>query len=425
LCNKKYIERKENVEEIMKRTKLAMVALVLALVMAMPAVVFARPIDEVELRVENGTIFVPLRLTAYAYGAEVEWDGDNWLVIITSAHGDVWTVSVEEVGGFIEDGRSWVPYEYALGVFDTAAVEAATERPQIHGKLTRIEYGDNVAYIFGSLHGGEPNWFPLHPMVEEAMRRADVFGFEVDMTQMMDMDEETVEEMLALTLLPDGLTLEDVLPGDVFENFITALESYSVIGITYEDVANLTPIMVSNIIGITMLAMAADIEIGIDISVDGYIAAFAQENDKPIIGFEEIMGQTRLLFDVPLEIQAYVLASFLDFDTMMYALTAGDEDGDAFLVGAYVNNDIEALRAIWDAVEEVSDANPFTQHNHYIMWNHRCHIYADGIAELLRETEEPTTFFFTFGISHILGGGGGRVLTLLEDMGFEIEPLWK
>ncbi|MCL2376422.1 MAG: TraB/GumN family protein [Defluviitaleaceae bacterium] len=417
----------------MKRMKLAMVALVLAFVMAMPAVVMARPMDEVQLRIENGTIFVPLRLTAYAHGAEVEWDHENRLVVITSAYGDVWTVDVEAVGGFIEDGISWVPYEYALGAFDTAVVEEATDveeateqvdRPQIHGKLTRIEYGDNVAYIFGSMHAGRPEWFPLHPMVEEAMARADVFGFEVDMNEMMDIDEETLEAVGAMQFLPDGLTLEDVLPEDVFENFITNFESFSAIGLEYEMIANLTPIALTIAIETIMLA-SLGMELGIgDHMVDGYIAAFAQYHDRPIIGFEEILGQAGLLFDVPLEIQAYALVGFADFDTWMAALGGSDDGDDGGLIVAYENNDIDAFRAAWDAMEAASDANPFTQRNHYIMWNYRCHIYANGIAELLRETEEPTTFFFTFGLSHILGGGGGMVLTLLEDMGFEVVPLW-
>jgi hypothetical protein len=45
---------------------------------------------------------------------------------------------------------------------------------------------------------------------------------------------------------------------------------------------------------------------------------------------------------------------------------------------------------------------------------------------LLRETEEPTTFFITVGLWHIIGGeGGGQILVRLAEEGFEITPLWE
>ena len=137
----------------MKKARFAAVALVLALIMAIPAVVMARPMDEVQQRVEDGTAFVPLRLTAYAHGADVEWDGENHLVIITSAHGDIWTVAVEAVGGFIEDGTSWVPYDYAAGVFDTrAAEEAAPQEEDTEDIITVLVNAIAAARLFVEEH---------------------------------------------------------------------------------------------------------------------------------------------------------------------------------------------------------------------------------------------------------------------------------
>jgi len=81
----------------------------------LPAVV--RPIDTVERRTVDGVDFVPFRLVAEAYGASVEWDGENQAVITTSATGNVWTFVVAEVGGFNDNGTIFVPFEYASGVF--------------------------------------------------------------------------------------------------------------------------------------------------------------------------------------------------------------------------------------------------------------------------------------------------------------------
>ena len=77
-----------------------------------------RPIDAVEHRTVDGTVFVPIRLTAYAYGATVEWDGVNLAVHVTSYYGDTVTVVHREIGGFNDNGTVWIPYEYALNLFE-------------------------------------------------------------------------------------------------------------------------------------------------------------------------------------------------------------------------------------------------------------------------------------------------------------------
>ncbi|MCL2837975.1 MAG: TraB/GumN family protein [Oscillospiraceae bacterium] len=398
----------------MKSSKI--IALILVFVMAVSTVAMASPLAPIYNTYVDGEAFVPLRATAYAFGAEVEWVDATRSVIITFAAGDYEVVAVEAIGGFIMYNMSWIPLAFAIELFYG---EEDYERPQIHGMLTRIEYNDNVAYIFGSMHAGRPNWFPLHPMVEDAMARADIFGFEVDMNEMMDLSEEQLEAIAALQIIPDGLTLEDILPEDVFENFITNFESFSAIGLQYEYIATLRPIALTAALEMIMLALTGT-EIGIgDHMVDGYIAEFARANDRPIMGFENIVDQAYLLFDVPMELQVYALVDFPDFETMLSYF-----EGEYGLAEAYERQDIDALRAILESGWS-SYGDPLMQHMHYIHWDYRDRIYANGIAELLRNTEEPTTFFFTFGISHIMGGNTGIVLYLLEDMGFDVVPLWK
>ena len=95
----------------------------------------------------------------------------------------------------------------------------------IHGLLTRIEYGDNVAYIMGSMHMGRPHWFPLAGVVEDAMRRADVFAFEFDFT--LRDDPLVMVGLQEHLLLPQGMTLLDVLTPQGLENFFDFLEIFS------------------------------------------------------------------------------------------------------------------------------------------------------------------------------------------------------
>jgi len=94
--------------------------------MAIPTIVIARPLDEVPQRVENGVVYVPLRQTAYAHGATVDWHGETRTAHITFADGGTWTFSVDalvsEVGGFIEpSGVTWIPLDFAVQRFTAAS----------------------------------------------------------------------------------------------------------------------------------------------------------------------------------------------------------------------------------------------------------------------------------------------------------------
>ncbi|MCL2415552.1 MAG: lysophospholipase [Defluviitaleaceae bacterium] len=99
----------------MKRMSKLLLTLVIAVLMS--TAVFASPLDSVE-RIEIGGVeFVPVRLAAYAYEATgVEWDAENLAVIVSYAFGDSifsQTVRIEEHGGFIRDGISWIPVDFA------------------------------------------------------------------------------------------------------------------------------------------------------------------------------------------------------------------------------------------------------------------------------------------------------------------------
>ena len=63
----------------------------------------------------GGTVFVPIRLAAYANGASVAWDGVNRTVTVTKSDGSDWVVSTD--GAWNDDGTVYVPIEYAYGIF--------------------------------------------------------------------------------------------------------------------------------------------------------------------------------------------------------------------------------------------------------------------------------------------------------------------
>ncbi|MCL1883240.1 MAG: TraB/GumN family protein [Defluviitaleaceae bacterium] len=384
----------------------------IALLLAVILLTTAIPVFAFEYEEED---YVQIRAAAEAQGWIVDWDAELRKVILTAPNGDEFYVDVEESGSFIVNGRVYVSPEIMEALFFLyEAIVAIPDNPNIHGKLTRIEYGDNVAYLFGSMHASMPHWFPLVYFVEEAMERSDVFVFEVDMAEFMNMTEEQEARIEELQILPDGLTLEDILDEDVFENFITNLETFSAIGIDYELVADLTPVaLVSALESVMMMILGLDLVF----SIDAYISMFAEENDRPILGLNSIMNELDIVFDMPLEIQAYALIGFPDFDTMLEAFE------DTGLIELYETQDIEGIREMLQAGAAAGEGNPYSEYMLYNMMYVRDNIFAEEIARLLRETEEPTTFFITMGLAHLIRDYG-FVFEFLEEKGFELESLW-
>jgi hypothetical protein len=299
--------------------------------------------------------------------------------------------------------------------FSEDAAEEDFEIHGIHGMLTRVTYGENVAYLFGSMHASQEDWFPLAQIVEDAMRRADIFAFETELLDETDITPEIAAHAIALQMLPDGQTLEDILPAEIFENFVKNIETYFLIGFSYDAVKSFTPIAITTTLELIMYSM-----LGLDMenSVDGYVAAFAQENNRPVIGLNSAINELDIVFNMPLEIQAYALADFPPFDEMLEIFA------DLGLIEAYAASDLDAIREMFLAPTG-DELNPYTELFHHNLLYVRDRIFAAEISRLLRETDAPTTFFVTVGLGHLLGGGAGFVLEFLEEMGFEITPLWR
>jgi len=293
-------------------------------------------------------------------------------------------------------------------------------RPDIHGFISRIEYGGNVAYVFGSMHMGRPEWFPLSPIVEDAIDRADVFAFEVDMALMAS--PEVMAHSNRLMMLPDGQTLADVMPPDVFESFLRSIEVLPTI--TYEMIAHLTPVGANMVIAMVELIPLMGIYFAY--SVDTYVHAIAAHSGRPTIGLNDVFREIDLLFNVPMYVQLTMFDTPADWEDVDWAAdweALAQYVVDMGLVEAYKAGDAEMLRGAM-ALSLSDEPSLFEQHFHHTNFHVRCHIFADEIARLLRETEDPTTFFVTVGAAHIIGGDFGMVLELLEGMGFEVTPLW-
>ena len=408
----------------MKKTKLLIITLVMAIIMTMPTLTAAQSLGDVPQRTEDGVVYVALRLAAYAHGASVEWNEAARAVYITLSDGNAVSVVIDAAGGFIEDGKSWIPYEYARQLFDSVPIEVS-EGGGIHGAIHRVEYGYNVAYLFGTLHGGHDHWFPLADVVEDAIRRSDVVAVEVE-----EVAGETAAMDAALMgamFLPDGMTWVEFLPEYAYNHIVEMMVAWE---IPYEEANTMNPWFLAFSLEMELVSALSALDVSRDASVDAYVAAVAAELGLPIIGLESIEQQMELLFSPPLEVKVAGIKRLMPLNEMAIALLTSVEMTLDQMAYYYENNNLYALAHGW-ALEMRNDIEAgcvMAAYSRDIIANWRSTYYANEIARLLRETEEPTTFFVAVGLSHIIRSWGGEgftdIVQQLQLLEFEVVPIF-
>ena len=359
----------------------------------------------------NGVTFVPVRAFSEGLGWEVDWINSQVIINFPDDY-------------IIFDELSTYDQSQILDILQNQI----SNNPGITGGLHRVTYGDNIAYIFGSFHAGLSHWFPLADVVENAMASADVFAFEANLFEPSMQEIERATQILEeFMTLPDGQTISDILDEELYRQFVYAIESFNLID--YAAFYNLNPIVLMNEITTAYIVPLMGLEW--EYSVDNYVAMMAMVSGRPIIGLVPMYDEIESLFDIPMDVLIEQVQSFGNRDQVLEGLEK-EIDLTQGLIYAYENNDIEMLRAIMAYAFFLYDATtPAQLHTSNVINFARSIRFAQSIERLLQETTEPTTFFITVGISHVVRGGTGidndgitNVIEYLKNSGFNTEALY-
>ena len=280
---------------------------------------------------------------------------------------------------------------------------------QIHGALSYVQYGYNRAYIFGSMHVGNPDFFPLAQIVEDAMRRADAFAFEYDLS--LDDTLEGIMAALYFMFLPEGETLATYLSPDVHAHVVEILSTFYYID--YEDVNIFRPSVIETLM--LYFEVAPNVGVYAEYSVDDYVFEFALDAGLPILGLVPMEHQMTIAFAPPHEVLEASILLWTDRNTMV--------EQTRNLVDAYAAQDMDAIRNMI-SVADADLTNPAIAFEVDVFMTQRTSEFAHEIDRLLRETTEPTTFFITIGIAHLLGDHG-NAFAVLEGLGHTVNHLWE
>lgn len=276
-------------------------------------------------------------------------------------------------------------------------VQAAPKR----GLLYQVKSGTNLVYLFGTIHVGKKEFYPLNVRVTQAMANSKVVYFETNIAE----TDAQAKAMAAVAQLHDGKTLADVLPESLMKKVDAELY---LLGMPRAQAVKMKPWLLGTLLELTVAARA-----GFDpnLGAESYLLGLARGMHKTIDGLESWDEQFATFAKLTDEEQQEFLAEVIDDVDSGRGATAITALAEAWASAdrAQVEQALARLRA------EGGDS----QIGNRVMQlaiDDRNTLMADRITDILRYA--PTSFV-AIGAGHLVGAN--NVIDLLRKRGFQVD----
>ena len=150
--------------------------------------------------------------------------------------------------------------------------------------LWEVSSLSSKVYLYGTVHAGRKDWFPLDPAVEQAFADSQILVVEADI---LDVNKMAASGKVLSYAPPDQL--KSHVPEADWERLRKLLPRYK---LAEQHVAQMKPFM-----AVSLLVFSEWARLGYnpELSVDGYLIRKARAEFKPVIEIEGIEVQTRLI----------------------------------------------------------------------------------------------------------------------------------
>ncbi len=273
----------------------------------------------------------------------------------------------------------------------------AESNPLIY-KVTDAE--GHTLYMFGTVHMGTPEMYPLSAAVENAIDASDAIAVEMD-TVASQNDPELQTLSLTESTYQDGDKASNHLSAETMEAVAAAIPSMPI-----EQLEMFRPFTIEGIV--SSLKAAATAELGLE----GYLINRFSEAGKPLYEAEGLASQLKTLKSLP---DAYMDKSILS------SLNADTYEVDN-LMPAWIAGDKEALTRFSDPHTQTftAELDPAVLDKYIeIMYTSRNKTMFESAKQYLASGE---TVFMAIGTAHLLYGGGG-IMEMLANEGYTVEEI--
>jgi uncharacterized protein YbaP (TraB family) len=293
-----------------------------------------------------------------------------------------------------------------LAPFSYAENSAAPSAPAVTGShrgiLYRVSHKGNTSYLFGTIHVGKPEFYPLGTEVMQAFSKASKVAFEIDLQNTAAIQSGMEKHGMYGT----GDSLKNHLTPDTLARLDQALKK---VGLSSESYMQMKPWVVAD--EIMMLALA---QAGYDPKqgIEEYLLKLATQQKKQIVGLETI------------DFQFSLFSRLTDKDQDQFLKEVIDDNGDDKtrkdtdeLADAWYRADADKLARL--ARDELSEKTVTAEFTQRVLLDQRNPGMATKIEGLLKHDKVT---FVGVGLLHLIGDKG--VPALLRQRGYAVERVY-
>ncbi len=290
---------------------------------------------------------------------------------------------------------------------ETTENTAVSDSDTVAPLLYRVTDDDgDVIWLFGAIHLGREDYYPLPDYVTDAYENADSLAVEADIVA-FENDYSLQIRALSSIVYTDGTTIEDHISPELYESAVEILEDFG----SYNAALDMyCPFLWSSMIETLMMEdLGAKSELGID----RFFIETAYDDGKELIEIESVEFQYQMMGGFDDEIQTLILEMAVD--------SCGSYDEAAA--------DIELLLDLWasgdeeDFAEYLSSDSGLTAEEAEIYARYEKEMITDRNLTMtdFAETalEDGKEVFICVGAAHIVGDGA--MAELLAQRGYTVK----
>lgn len=267
--------------------------------------------------------------------------------------------------------------------------------------LWEVQSGQNRIYLFGTIHVGRDDFYPLPPAVESAFRDSDILALEVDPN---NQQEAMTAVMAAMYTPPDNI--ENHLPPELLTRVASLCASY---GLPFDQLRQMKPyLLMFTLTNVEYGKLGFSPEQGLE----SHFAQRASIDGKHLVALESMTQQMQMLDQLTPELQTAMLNITVDEISNDKVSTLVSE-----MIDAWRSGNVEALGAVLSSEEnELPDALAAQFHRKFI--SERNLVMAQKVESLLQSGKRA---FVAVGALHMFGVDG--IPATLAAKGYKVKAL--
>lgn len=291
---------------------------------------------------------------------------------------------------------------FALGPAWAADQTTGQERASNRGALFKVRNGEHALYLFGTIHVGSKDFYPLEPRVAGALKQAPVLALEIDP---LGDPQKLARAVQKYGLVGPGAAAPALSP-EWRGRLDALLKQYK---IDPQTVAAMKPWLLASVLTVSEFASQ-----GYDAAqaVDAHLAKQAHDRGQKVIELESPEGQMGLFGNLsPAEQLLFLQETIAGIEDKEQARQARE------IAEAWRNADIKALDALAAQAErDDTFSGRFVQK---VLLDGRNPALADSMAKLMARENNSVA---AIGVLHLIGKGS--VPELLRQRGMTVERIY-